>query len=100
MRAAPTSSEEALWRLLRARQLGVRFRRQVPLGRFIADFVAPSARLAIEVDGGYHAARAHLDARRVHALERLGYRVLRLPAHLVLEYPAAALEQIRTALGE
>ena len=42
------------------------------------------------------------DARNagVHCMERLGYRVLRLPAHLVLEYPAAALEQIRTALGE
>ena len=64
MRAAPTSSEEALWRLLRARQLGVRFRRQVPLGRFIADFVAPSARLAIEVDGGYQ--------RRARTLMRVG----------------------------
>jgi very-short-patch-repair endonuclease len=99
MRGAPTSSENALWRMLRAQQLGVRFRRQVPLGRYIADFVAPSARLAVEVDGGYHNGRAHLDARRDRALSRLGYRVLRLSAELVLERPQVALARVREALA-
>jgi len=99
MRGAPTSSEEALWRALRAQQLGVRFRRQVPLGRYIADFVAPSARLVVEVDGGCHSDRAQLDARRDRALARLGYRVLRLPAELVLRSPAVALSLVREALG-
>jgi hypothetical protein len=57
MRVALTPSEQALGALLRGGQLGVWFRRQVPLGRFVADFVAPSARLVVEVDGGYHARR-------------------------------------------
>jgi very-short-patch-repair endonuclease len=52
MRHVPTSAEELLWQTLRARQLGVVFRRQVPLlGRFIADFYAPERRLVIEVLG-------------------------------------------------
>ncbi len=49
---------------LRSSQLGVAFRRQVPLLGFIADFYAPSARLVVEVDGGYHARRVSADARR------------------------------------
>lgn len=53
------------------------------LGRFIADFVAPVARLVVEVDGAYHARLGAADARRDIALVRLGYRVLRLPAELV-----------------
>jgi len=100
MRAAPTASEDALWRVLRAQQLGVRFRRQVPMGRYIADFFAPSARLVIEVDGGCHTRRVHLDARRDRALALLGYRVLRLSACMVTEQPAVALARIRAALGE
>jgi len=64
MRQAPTDSEARLWRALRSSQLGVAFRRQVPLLGFIADFYAPSARLVVEVDGGYHARRVTADARR------------------------------------
>jgi very-short-patch-repair endonuclease len=49
MRAAPTSSERRLWAELRASRQGIAFRRQVPLlGRFIADFLAPAARLVVE----------------------------------------------------
>ena len=82
------------------RQLGVSFRRQVPLGgRTIADFVAPAARLVIEVDGGSHRTRAQADARRDRVLERLGYRVLRLAARLVLRRPAEAVALIVAALA-
>jgi very-short-patch-repair endonuclease len=99
MRSALTPSEQAIWALLRGKQLGVWFRRQVPLGRFVADFVAPSARLVVEVDGGYHARRCTADARRDRALARLGYRVLRLEAPLVLERPLDALARVHVALG-
>jgi very-short-patch-repair endonuclease len=99
MRGSPTASEAALWRALRAQQLGVRFRRQVPLGRYIADFLAPSARLIVEVDGGSHNGRARLDAHRDRALAQLGYRVLRLTAQLVLEQPAQAITLIREELA-
>ena len=75
MRHAPTASEAALWRLISARKLGVSFRRQVPLaGRYIADFLAPSAHLVLEVDGDSHCGRTGPVARRDRALARLGYR--------------------------
>lgn len=50
--------------------------RQVPVARHIVDFYASAARLAMEVDGGYHAERAALDAKRQRRLERAGYRVV------------------------
>jgi very-short-patch-repair endonuclease len=88
----PTKSEACLWSALKARQLGVSFRRQVPLGgRFIGDFFAPSIGLVVEVDGAYHARRLGLDARRDLKLRRLGFRVVRVSARLVLgDLPAAA----------
>lgn len=50
-----TDSEARRWRALRSSQLGVAIRRQGPATRFVADFYAPSARLRVEVGGGYHA---------------------------------------------
>ena len=100
MRHAPTASEATLWRHLSGRKLGVAFRRQVPLGgRYIADFVAPSARLVVEVDGGVHLSRSAADARRDRVLGRRGYRVLRLEARLVIEQPLVAVARVRAALG-
>jgi very-short-patch-repair endonuclease len=98
MRSALTPSEQRLWLAIRGGALGVWFRRQVPLGRFIGDFVAVSARLVVELDGGYHARRRAADARRDRALQRLGYRVLRLDASLVSERIHDAVAQIRAAL--
>jgi guanylate kinase len=101
MREAATPSERALWQLLRAGQLGVRFRRQVPLlGCCIADFLACGARLVVEVDGPYHAtpARGRADARRDRRLSRAGYRVLRLTAEQVQEQPELARELVLAAL--
>jgi very-short-patch-repair endonuclease len=98
-RAALTESEARLWSALSAGQLGVSFRRQVPLGnRFIVDFLASRAGLVVEVDGGYHARRGAADARRDAKLRRLGYRVLRLPAALVMNDLTAAVELVRAAL--
>ncbi|RYZ01020.1 MAG: DUF559 domain-containing protein [Myxococcales bacterium] len=85
--------------LLQRRQLGVVFRRQVVvLGRYIADFLAPSVKLIVEVDGGYHARRGAADARRDEALRRAGYRVVRVPAELVLRGPVQAFALLSRAL--
>ena len=85
MRRAPTASEARLFEAVRGGRLGVSFRRQVPLlGRFIADLFAAEVGLVVEVDGGYHAQRQRADARRVRALPRAGYRVLRLEAEMVM----------------
>ena len=100
LRSSLTPSEQRLWAALRASKLGVPFRRQVVLlNRFIADFYAPSARLVVEVDGGYHTERRAADARRDQKLRRAGYQVLRLPAELVMRELPAALAAVAAALG-
>lgn len=95
MRRQPTPSEAVLWAKISRNQLGVAFRRRVLIGsRYIVDFLAPGIKLAVEVDGPYHARRAVADARREHVLRRLGYRVLRLDADLVLTRLAEAVERV------
>ncbi len=98
MRHSPTESEAALWRLLKGRQLGVSFKRQVPLLGYIVDFYASQARLVVEVDGGYHAERAMLDAKRQRRLELAGFRVVRVASEVVLREPAVAVEWVREIL--
>ena len=101
MRQCPTDSEEKLWRALRGRALGVEFRRQVVIAnRFIVDFLAPSVKLVVEVDGrAYHACRRGADAQRDRKLVRLGYQVLRLDADLVERNPFATVAVIKVALA-
>ena len=81
-------------------KLAVRFKRQVPLGGYIADFVAAQASLVVEVDGRCHQFKRASDARRDRKLARLGYRVLRLEAQLVLTELPVALARVREALAE
>jgi very-short-patch-repair endonuclease len=97
-RCALNGPEQTLWSELRGCRLGVWFRRQVVIGRFIVDFLAPRDRLIVEVDGRYHATRVGADARRDRKLTRMGYRVLRLDAELVRGDVHAAVEQVRSAL--
>jgi very-short-patch-repair endonuclease len=100
MREQATPSEALLWSRLRCRQLGVQFRQQVVVEeRFIVDFVAPSVRVIVEVDGGYHARRRGADARRQRALEAAGYRVLRFEAVQVVEQLPVVVAAIRAAVG-
>jgi very-short-patch-repair endonuclease len=101
MRVQPTASEAALWRELSGSKLGVLFRRQIPLlGRYIADFYTTHGRLVVEIDGKCHQLRMRADARRDAALLRAKYRVLRLPAELVLRALPEAVALVRSRLGE
>jgi very-short-patch-repair endonuclease len=98
MRAAAPESAQALWRELRCAQLGVRFRREVPLlGRYIGDFVAEQQKLVVEVDGGSHRGRAQADRRRDEKLRRAGWRVVRIDAELVRRDLPEAVQCIRHA---
>ena len=97
-RAAPTPSERILWLHLRHSALGVRFRRQVPLDRFIVDFFAPSRSLAIEVDGASHPAHSAYDAARDARLASLGVRTLRFKAWRVERDVASVIRAIQGAL--
>jgi len=100
MRRDLNGPEAALWRELSGSKLGVAFRRQVVVGEFIADFMAPSVKLIVEVDGRCHASRVRNDARRDKRLGRLGYRVVRVSAQLVISEPARAVALILEALAE
>jgi len=100
LRANSTWSERVLWEALRSSRLGVAFRRQVPIGsRYIADFLAPEIRLVVEVDGGSHRQRVVADAQRDRDMRRLGYRVLRLDAEVVLRQLPLAVGAVRVAIG-
>ena len=77
MRWTPTPAEDALWQVLRKRKLGVRFRRQHAIDRFIADFVCLPAKLIVEVDGEMHDAQSGRDEQRDGILEAAGYEVVR-----------------------
>jgi very-short-patch-repair endonuclease len=78
LRSEPTRAERKLWSRLRDRRfLGLKFKRQVPIERFVVDFACLEANLIVEVDGGQHAERIAVDSRRTEILESLGYLVLR-----------------------
>ena len=77
LRRNQTAAEARLWSRLRKNGLGVKFRRQVPIGPYIADFASRTTMLVIEADGGQHGEMEAADHQRTEFLERRGYRVLR-----------------------
>ncbi|MCY7338669.1 MAG: endonuclease domain-containing protein [Sphingomonas bacterium] len=87
MRRTPTLPEGLLWQHLRARPNGLKFRRQHPIGSYIADFYCAAAKLVIEVDGVSHtmAARVANDQRRDQWLAEQGIHVVRFAAVDVLK---------------
>ena len=102
LRQRMTEPERRLWRHLRPRfpVAGTHFRRQVPIGPYVADVCCLAARLVVEVDGEQHgsdAQRRH-DERRTEVLEGLGYRVLRFANREVMREMEVVLDTIRAAL--
>jgi len=100
MRHNLTETESQLWRKLSGKQLGFAFKRQVPVDRYIADFLAPAVKPVVEVDGAAHSLRRTADARRDRVFQRLGYRVLRIDAVLVRCNLAEAVALIVAASRE
>jgi very-short-patch-repair endonuclease len=77
LRRSMTDAERLIWMHLRAARFGEwKFRRQVPLGPYIVDFVCFKARLIVEIDGGQHVERAHYDDARTAWLASQGLRVI------------------------
>jgi very-short-patch-repair endonuclease len=101
LRNNATPAERKLWQHLRSRQLSAtRFNRQVPIGPFICDFAARTAKVIIELDGGQHAGRAAEDERRTRFLVSRSYRVLRFWNNDVLENVEGVLRVIEEALRD
>jgi len=99
LRREMTPQEAILWRQLRGRRFeGVKFRRQMWLGGFIANFACPEGRLVIEADGSQHADDADYDGAREAAFARLGWRTLRFWNNEINENLEGVVLAIRTAL--
>jgi very-short-patch-repair endonuclease len=99
MRGAPTDTELRLWRLLRDRRLsGFKFRRQVPVGPYIVDFLCVGAKLIVEADGSQHAESLR-DAIRDAYLESHGWKVLRFWNNEVSQNREGVLETIFAHAG-
>ena len=97
-RKNPTESENALWQMLRNKNIGAKFRRQHLIDRFIVDFVCLEKALIIEVDGGYHndPAQKEYDEQRTQILESFGYNILRFTNEEVIADTDNVLKKIKT----
>ena len=100
-----TEAEKRVWQIPRSHRMrGCKFRRQVPIGRYIADFVCPTlcakgARLIVEIDGGQHDALAPREAERNEFLQSEGFRILRFWNDEVLANLEGVHQAIAAALG-
>lgn len=100
LRRGDTDAEARLWNALRDRRLGGwRWKRQVPFGPYILDFLCREAALVVELDGAHHADQEAYDAGRTAWLERRGLRVLRFWNAEVREHRAAVCAAILHACG-
>jgi very-short-patch-repair endonuclease len=101
LRGVLTDAEQRLWYHLRDRRFGGhKFRRQVAIGPYIADFVCMAERLIVEIDGGQHAGQAAKDARRTRYLEAERYRVVRFWNNEVLGNIEGVLQRLMAVIAE
>ena len=95
LRKDMTPAEKLLWSRLRSKQLkGLKFRRQHPLGPFIADFYCAARRLVVEIDGDIHDLQPERDAARTEQFKQYGYRLIRFRNKQVLN----DIEEVLTAI--
>jgi very-short-patch-repair endonuclease len=100
LRHSPTDAESRIWYFLRrGHLLGFRFRRQVPIGPYIVDFLCTEAALVVEIDGSQHADAMVYDSRRERFLASRGLRVLRFWNTEVLLETEGVIEVILHELG-
>src|ERR1700761_1636428 len=100
LRANTTAAEDILWRHLRRLEIkGSHFRRQVPIGPYIADFACLKERIIIEVDGSQHGedANSRRDEIRTRWLNSEGYRVMRFWNNDVMSKTESVMEAIHAA---
>ncbi|HUI19220.1 MAG TPA: DUF559 domain-containing protein [Alphaproteobacteria bacterium] len=98
LRREKTEAERRVWRAIRDQRLGVKFRQQVPIGPYFADFVCTQQKLVIELDGGQHAKPTRYEQERTRVIVANGYRILRFWNNDVMENLEGVIEAIRLAL--
>jgi very-short-patch-repair endonuclease len=100
LRQNMTEAERRVWQVLRSQQMkGFKFRRQVPIGRYIADFVCHEARLIVEIDGGQHDRSSPREAERTGFLQNQGYRIVRFWNNEILANLEGVHQTIADELG-
>jgi very-short-patch-repair endonuclease len=99
LRRDSTEAEKRLLRALRSKLPPYKWRHQMPIGPYFADFACFSEKLVVELDGGQHADAAEYDAARTRFIESNGYRVLRFWNSDVLSNSDGVLEEISLSLG-
>jgi very-short-patch-repair endonuclease len=100
LRSKQTDTESLIWSSLRAhRLLGLKFRRQQPIGAYVVDFLCPEKKLIVELDGGQHQERVGYDTVRDAWLKSEGYIVLRYWNNEVIGNLEGVLEDIGRAAG-
>ena len=103
LRRDATLAEQKLWQQLRNRRLaGVKFRRQMPIGPYVVDFISLEQGLVIEVDGSQHGTQANQihDKARTAYLNQQGFRVIRVWNNDVLGRLNSALDFILLSLHQ
>jgi crossover junction endodeoxyribonuclease RuvC len=98
LRHDSTEAEKRIWRLLRSRRIGAKFRRQQTIEGYVVDFICFEHRLIIEIDGGQHADVDEYEARRTQCLDANGFRILRFWNNEVIENIEGVFERIVEAL--
>jgi very-short-patch-repair endonuclease len=101
LRREMTDAERAIWKLLRGRRFAdLKFRRQFPIGPYIADFCCVERKLVVELDGGQHVDDQVYDDEREEFIGTQGYRVVRFWNDVVLKETDSVIEQILSVLEE
>jgi very-short-patch-repair endonuclease len=100
LRQNMTKAEWRLWYVLRGSAMGASFRRQHPLGPYFVDFYCAPLRLAIELDGGQHAAQVAKDGARTQYLNRMGIKVLRFWNIEVIDNLDGVCREIAAAIAK
>jgi len=101
LRKNQTRAEDIFWREVRNRLfLNLKFRRQVPIGKYIVDFVCEQEKLIIELDGDQHAENETYDEERTRMLENYGYRVVRYWNEDLYEGLDRVFEELSCLVGD
>jgi very-short-patch-repair endonuclease len=99
LRREMTPAEKLLWKEVRAKKLGVRFRRQQVIQGFIVDFYCHRAGLVVEVDGDVHDLQKEEDERREKVLSAMGLRIVRFQNSEIVKNLSAVVGKIKAVIS-
>ncbi len=101
LRRNQSEAEAMFWKKLRGRRFhGLKFKRQVSIGKYIADFVCEHEKLIVELDGYQHGDNIAYDDARTRALQEFGYRIVRIRNEDIYADMGDVLEGLKLMVGQ